>query len=574
MNKKLLYFTGALVYILVFSGPLFSEYIFLKNGSIHKGRIVKDTADSITIRTENKKYKTFPRARIMRILYTDLYMGKVYVRLTDGTVVEAYQVDEEQKYLIFRKKLYSPKEFKLKRSRILFKARKNPNELEGKADFYSVTLRWKPPVGTVKAYRVYLRKKDEQYPEKPVKETSGLTVSVDDLKSSTDYCFIVTAVDNKGSESLPSNEVSLQTKNRPPEAPENLSPDGPFRVNRRVKNRGYVTLKWSASEDVDGTVKKYILFRKEKEKRIVLASTDKTRYVVRKLPLKKNMTFYVAAVDNRNLESSSAAKLSLYTFNRPPQPPSRVICRSIENDKTQEVRLSWSGAADPDGGTLKYALYEKQGNIYREIARTDRKEYLLPGKDKSRVYSYRVRTIDNGGLMSGESQTVRSTDSFFNYFLVRLTPVFVIPLGNFGRLHDYGAGFKAGVYTDNLLGDSFLFGLEFGYIYYGQKSPFLEKSWALLGLFQLEYRFNFFSRFVPFVAVSPGVSYNYARYDPGADGTIAESSFEPYFHAEAGLRFLVTDSFAAGLSGGYGFIYESAGIQSFATVGLRCHYHF
>jgi len=117
--------------------PLHAEFIFLKDGSIIDGQIIKDAPASITVRDKEKKVKTIPRNNIMRILYTELKMGKVYIQKRDGESIVAFIVDEDRNTYTIRTNLYKPVEIILKRSDILFIAEKNPSGLKVDGDLFS-----------------------------------------------------------------------------------------------------------------------------------------------------------------------------------------------------------------------------------------------------------------------------------------------------------------------------------------------------------------------------------------------------------------------------------------------------
>ena len=117
--------------------PLHAEFIFLKDGSIIDGQIIKDAPASITVRDKEKKVKTIPRNNIMRILYTELKMGKVYIQKRDGESIVAFIVDEDRNTYTIRTNRYKPLEIILKRIDILFIAEKNPSGLKVDGDLFS-----------------------------------------------------------------------------------------------------------------------------------------------------------------------------------------------------------------------------------------------------------------------------------------------------------------------------------------------------------------------------------------------------------------------------------------------------
>ncbi|NCC45307.1 MAG: hypothetical protein EOM18_17375, partial [Clostridia bacterium] len=105
---KLKRIVPVLTAVMILSAPLSAEYIFLKDGSILKGTIVSDTAATVNLRLEDRRMQRIPRSDIMRILYTDLYMGKVYIQKIDGKSIVAYMVDEDRDTYTFRMEIYKP----------------------------------------------------------------------------------------------------------------------------------------------------------------------------------------------------------------------------------------------------------------------------------------------------------------------------------------------------------------------------------------------------------------------------------------------------------------------------------
>ena len=85
--------------------PLSAESIFLKDGSIIDGTIISDGASSVMVRLADRKTKQIPRSEIMRILYTELKMGKIYIQKRDGKGIVAYMVDEDRESYTFRMEL-------------------------------------------------------------------------------------------------------------------------------------------------------------------------------------------------------------------------------------------------------------------------------------------------------------------------------------------------------------------------------------------------------------------------------------------------------------------------------------
>ena len=286
---------------LIFSMPLYSEYVFLKDGAIIEGVITSDAAGSVTIRDKDKKIRQIPRTNIMRILYTELYMGKVYVQKIDGKNVICYMVDEDRESYTFRKELFNPEEFKLRRDQVLFMARGNPTGLEGEAEYDRASLKWFPPYNPVKKYRIYI-KGPEDKAHRVADETGSKSITIKDLKSNTKYLIYVTAIDSSGDESVPSNELTLMTKN--------LAPDKPVITGVDPLPAGGYRISWNPSSDPDGKLAGYRLYRKKNEKTELITELKKNEYI---LPKNEDIDIvYLAAVDDMKAESVKAKVYDTY----------------------------------------------------------------------------------------------------------------------------------------------------------------------------------------------------------------------------------------------------------------------
>ncbi len=293
-----------LLFICVFcTARLNAEYIFLRDGKIVQGTIITDEANLITARV-GRETKKFRRSEIIRILYTDLNMGKVYIQKRDGTSIVVHIVDEDRTSYVCRKDLYSPVEFTLNRSDVLFVAEKNPSGLQGQSDTTWVKLTWFPPYDPVSKYNIYMKAWKSGKYEK-VDDTSKKEITIKDLKSNTEYYFIVKSVDRDNYESSPSNELKLTTKNIPPLPPKDSSveqnPDGSFIV------------KWTGAYDPDGMIKAYKIYKVLTLKSSLMATVTGAEFVI-----PANAKFdriYITSIDNYNSESGDNAPV--YFEQRP-----------------------------------------------------------------------------------------------------------------------------------------------------------------------------------------------------------------------------------------------------------------
>ncbi len=264
--------SAALIIIMAMATPLSAEFIFLKTGEILEGSIVNDKAATVFLRTADKKTLQIKRDSIMRILYTKLKMGKIYIQKRNGEGIVAFIVDEDQENYIFRKELYKPQEFNLKRSEVLFMAEKNPSGLavSGEIGTDRVSLVWLPPYDAVKKYNIYIKKnrEDKYEPAESVKDKKAVLKK---LSSNTKYYLIVTSVDSQDYESEPSNELVITTKN--------IAPSKPGGITREMKGDS-VTVRWKESTDPDGFLKGYNIYRIDGKERVRLASVKKPEYSV------------------------------------------------------------------------------------------------------------------------------------------------------------------------------------------------------------------------------------------------------------------------------------------------------
>jgi hypothetical protein len=286
-----------LIFCTLTVAPLNAEYIFLRDGKIIEGTIITDEANLITAKV-GKETKKFRRSEIIRILYTDLNMGKVYIQKRDGTSIIVHIVDEDRTSYVCRKELYSPEEFVLKRADVLFVAEKNPSGLQGQADMTWAKLTWFPPYDPVSKYNIYIKTgKNGKY--EMVNDTPNKEIIIKNLKSNTEYYFIVKSVDRDNYESSPSNELKLTTKNIPP-----LLPASTF--VEKISDGNYLA-RWENAVDPDGTIKNYKIYKVFNWQTTLMANVTKTEFVVSE---KEDFNhIYIKSIDNLNTESVDSAYL-------------------------------------------------------------------------------------------------------------------------------------------------------------------------------------------------------------------------------------------------------------------------
>lgn len=96
---------------------LYAEYVYLKDGQVIQGKIIKEDQKEITIETKFQK-KTVRRDDILRIMYGERKMEKIYLLMNDGTTRIVYKVDEDATQVIVREQENSSKEISIQKTDI------------------------------------------------------------------------------------------------------------------------------------------------------------------------------------------------------------------------------------------------------------------------------------------------------------------------------------------------------------------------------------------------------------------------------------------------------------------------
>ena len=122
MKKLFIIITFLLLY-----GSVFAESVFLKNGSIIEGKVIKETDKYVKIKMKSNLETQIPRKRILRTLYHDKYKRIMYIKLMSGKIIKGHIIFEGKKKYIIREKLESSKEISLSINKVDGVFRKNPS---------------------------------------------------------------------------------------------------------------------------------------------------------------------------------------------------------------------------------------------------------------------------------------------------------------------------------------------------------------------------------------------------------------------------------------------------------------
>lgn len=280
----------------IISTALSAETVFLNDGSIIKGKVYEETDKFIKVSPGDGEKITIKRKDLLRIIYTDMYIGRVKIKKRDGSVFEAFIVDEDRDSYIFRWKLEKNDEFTLPRSEILQISRLEPSSLKAETLKDRVNLTWESPFSKIKEYRIYINSGDGKYILAAVSNNEKCTLF--GLKEDVPYTIIVRAVDIDGFESEPSNELNLILTNLKPAAPSGLTCD-----TIESSDGGSLTaeLKW----DTDSSGRKYTyrVYKLTNTGEILAGETAVSSYRIYALSPESINAFYVTAVDTNGLVS-------------------------------------------------------------------------------------------------------------------------------------------------------------------------------------------------------------------------------------------------------------------------------
>ncbi len=361
--------------------PSSAEYLFLKDGSIINCKVIEETPVYITIKTDKENNEIYTQDKVLRVLYTELNMGKIYVQLKNGKSMRVFMVDEDRNTYTFRKDIYKPEEFKIKRAEVMFITERNPSGLKGEPELYSITLTWYQSFEKMEKFNIYIKKKqDENFTL--IGESEEIRYVVKNLNSNTNYIIRITGIDGENLETAPSNEIEILTKNLPPFRPEKA-------FYEKQKNGDYF-LQWDSAEDSDGRVVNYIIYRLWNNKTEKFARTSANELLI-KGPVNFEK-LYVRAVDDRGADSLSRV-FDEYIY-RVPTAPEKVLFEKLGDGNYQ---LTWDKSK---GRIEKYIISKIYNNKREKVAETIETELLLEKTNK--FESLYVKAVDNRGAESPE----------------------------------------------------------------------------------------------------------------------------------------------------------------------------
>jgi hypothetical protein len=106
-----------LTVVLLFASAISAEMIYLKDGQVVQGKITAEGTNDITVQTKFQT-KRINRNDILRIMYGERKMEKIYLLMNDGTTQTGFLVDQDASQVIIRDKEDSPKERTIPKTQI------------------------------------------------------------------------------------------------------------------------------------------------------------------------------------------------------------------------------------------------------------------------------------------------------------------------------------------------------------------------------------------------------------------------------------------------------------------------
>jgi len=573
--------------LIFFATDVRSEFLFLKNGEIIEGEIQYKVKGATFFKHKDGRVKRYADRNILRLLYTKLYMGRQYIRLTNGKVISAYKVGENSEFIIFRKDINKPQEFKIKRSKILFMARKTPLELKGIADYTSIDIDWKPPMGTVKSYNIYVIERHKKYDKKPYAISKNTKITLKGLKSSRKYKIIVTSIDDREKESLPSNEIIIATKNYAPRSvPDIRYVFGEEYNVRRKGKRIRARVVFKAAPDVDGYITKYVVYynkngsNKFKKKKIIIfkkqsdVNNKKLFLIIDDMRDNQKFAVKIRAFDNRNAPSSMTSVYRFSTKNQMPNAPRlRVKIALSKAQKMWTYRVSWEKPMDPDGRVVRYNLYVKSAGVFKLKTTTDKLNYEFKETTQYKESDFTLRAIDNRGGISRKSYAMNLLGWHLSADLMTL-----VPLGTFFDAVHPGVGTLVSFTRNHWPLYGLNLSVETGFFYFFGKHEMFYNYMMIPLLAKVQYSFDIGS-FTLGVSAAGGGSVSMVVYNRFSGGGYLYNvpdginvAIQPMIMGGLSFTYSFDEFFSLGMAVNYGGVIESSGLVQFLTVAVRADF--
>jgi fibronectin type 3 domain-containing protein len=523
-------------------------------------------------------------------------MGKVYINKTDGKVLDAYIVDEDQENYTVRMDINKPQEFTIKRVDVLFIVRKNPTGLNGRVYQKHVDLTWNPPYNPVKKYKIYVKSGGGEYREAGT--SLGTRFRVTGLNCNMEYLAIVTAVDRDNYESLPSNEFKIVTQKGKPVPPRGV------RIAKMTSDRNRVytaRMAWDRAEDpCGGIISDYHVYIKvfeapRKEGEAVPAGpgrggipagyrlagrTSESVFQIKGLRDNTQYGAIVTSVDNTKDESGPGTEISFNTgVSRPDYPYPVTLKKDMSKDRKElDALITWGEVKDPFRRIAAYRVYRKEGKEFKLAGTTEKTSFAVKKLQPDRKETFTVRAVDVRGLESEDSYP--ASTGLLRYINISARAGCVVPLRDMAKLYRPGWGAELSVTVENLFFPGIGMGVETGYSWMKGKTNFARETSIVPFMLGMSYRYQPARWF----AVAPLISFGGAltmadmKRMFGRFGTIetlylfpeysTRREVELMFSAGVNALFIIKKTALIQAGARYSGIIEKKGIRDYVSITL------
>jgi predicted phage tail protein len=219
-----------------------------------------------------------------------------------------------------------------------------------------IHLTWAAPADSDWSFFVVYRSDPVQRPA-PVDTTFAIGFADRGLAYEVEYTYFVTAVDQSGNESPPSNQVSGQPFN----TLSPLAPTGARAIahNIAILEQLEIALDWDANEEAD--LEGYRVYRSERtdfsgsQRR---AAVEKPRFVDQEVQIGARYYYWITAVDLGGKESAPSARVTDVPL------PAPVLEKPVEGELTAAMpRFHWRRVAEATGYRVIVTTSPTSGEI-------------------------------------------------------------------------------------------------------------------------------------------------------------------------------------------------------------------
>lgn len=288
----------------------------------------------------------------------------------------------------------------------------------------SISLNWSSvtdnpsPGGTgVAGYNIYQADGKNDFGVTPINDTpiSGTSYTVNGLTADSGYSYEVTAVDNAGNESAPSNIVTATTDG----ATCTGNPTAPGKPSFSSSTINSITLAWTGSTAASGCTMAsggYTIYRTDLGSSSLhfVADTGASSYSYTNTGLipSTSYTYYIVASDASGHNTTGSTSNNMTTAaDTAPSPPASVTATPNAQGSPTQVVVTWT--ASPSGTTTGYKIYCTSGGttvlLTSSPVGTSPLSYTDQSALASTTYTYKVSAVDQYGTESAQTAATSVT---------------------------------------------------------------------------------------------------------------------------------------------------------------------